>query len=132
MITYSRLAAKIWKLVDYFEPAVIRELKPTDFEELDGKIIDWYNSVPEEVKISSLDPLKMPIGPAGYVYDTQRLQIWTRLRLNQVGGSGLVRLTRAATYLYRFLRYGSGCIPQSCTAPSASSKTCSLHAKLSS
>lgn len=84
MITYSRLAAKIWKLVDYFEPAVIRELKPTDFEELDDKIIDWYNSVPEEVKISSLDPLKMPIGPAGYVYDTQRLQIWTRLRLNQI------------------------------------------------
>ncbi|KAK1782420.1 hypothetical protein QBC45DRAFT_368205 [Copromyces sp. CBS 386.78] len=84
MITYSRLAAKIWKLVDYFEPAVIRELKPSDFEELDGKIIDWYNSVPEEVKINSLDPLKMPIGPRGHVYDTQRLQIWTRLRLNQI------------------------------------------------
>lgn len=87
MITYSRLAAKIWKLVDYFEPAVIRELKPRDFEELDGKIIDWYNSVPEEIKINSLDPLKMPIGPAGHVYDTQRLQIWTRLRLNQVRSS---------------------------------------------
>ncbi|KAJ4419852.1 hypothetical protein N0V85_000830 [Neurospora sp. IMI 360204] len=79
MITWSRLAAKTWKLVDYFEPAVIRELKPSDFEELDRKIINWYSSIPEEIQINSpLEPLKKPIG------DTQRLQIWTRLRLNQI------------------------------------------------
>lgn len=78
MITWSMLAAKTWKLIDYFEPAVIRELKPSDFEELDNKILAWYDSVPEEIKISTHEPVKMPIG------GTQRLQIWTRLRLNQV------------------------------------------------
>lgn len=83
MITYSQLGAKIWKLVDYFEPAVIRELKRHDFEQLDDEILRWYDSVPEEVKISSLDPDRIPV-PSGPNYDLQRLQIWTRLRLNQV------------------------------------------------
>ena len=83
MITYSRLGAKIWKLVDYFEPAVIRELKPHDFEELDRQILEWYDSVPEEVKVPSLDEDRIPM-PSGPAYDLQRLQIWTRLRLNQV------------------------------------------------
>ncbi|KAK3492643.1 uncharacterized protein B0T23DRAFT_453682 [Neurospora hispaniola] len=78
MVTWSMLAAKTWKLIDYFEPAVIRELKPSDFEELDNKILAWYDSVPEEIKISTHEPVKMPIG------GTQRLQIWTRLRLNQI------------------------------------------------
>jgi hypothetical protein len=82
MIGYSRLGAKIWKLVDYFEPAVIRELKPHDFEELDREIMAWYESVPEQIKTGPLDGDKMPI-PTG-PYDLQRLRIWTRLRLNQV------------------------------------------------
>jgi hypothetical protein len=82
MITYSRLGAKIWRLVDYFEPAVIRELKRNDFDQLDNEILDWYDTVPEEIKVASLSrDVPMPTGPS---YNTKRLQIWTRLRLNQV------------------------------------------------
>ena len=82
MIGYSKLGAKIWKLVDYFEPAVVRELKPRDFEELDREIMAWYESVPEQIRTGPLDADKiaLPTGP----YDLQRLRIWTRLRLNQV------------------------------------------------
>ncbi|KAH6617745.1 hypothetical protein B0J18DRAFT_412214 [Chaetomium sp. MPI-SDFR-AT-0129] len=82
MIGYSRVAAKIWRLVDYFEPAVVRELKPHDFEQLDREIMEWYDSVPEEVRTGPLDgdQMSLPSGP----YDLQRLRIWTRLRLNQV------------------------------------------------
>lgn len=86
MITYSRLGAKIWKLVDYFEPALIRELKRADFEALDREILDWYETVPEGIRVASLNqegPL-VPI-PSSPSYNVQRLQIWTRLRLNQVG-----------------------------------------------
>ncbi|KAH8885454.1 hypothetical protein GQ53DRAFT_355365 [Thozetella sp. PMI_491] len=83
MITYSRLGAKIWRLVDYFEPAVIRELKRNDFEQLDHDILSWYDSVPKEVQIGSLDPDMIPV-PSGPNYDLERLQIWTRLRLNQI------------------------------------------------
>lgn len=82
MITYSRLGAKIWRLVDYFEPAVVRELQYKDFDQLDNEILDWYDTVPEEIKVASLGrDLPMPSGPS---YNTKRLQIWTRLRLNQV------------------------------------------------
>ncbi|KAL2131489.1 hypothetical protein VTI74DRAFT_4954 [Chaetomium olivicolor] len=82
MIGYSRLAAKIWRLVDYFEPAVIRELKPHDFEELDHEIMEWYQTVPEEIRTGPLDSDTMPV-PSG-PHDLQRLRLWTRLRLNQV------------------------------------------------
>ncbi|KAL1840502.1 hypothetical protein VTJ49DRAFT_415 [Mycothermus thermophilus] len=82
MIGYSRVAAKIWRLVDYFEPAVIRELKPHDFEERDREILDWYESVPAEVRTdpSAGDQLRLPSGR----HDLQRLRIWTWLRLTQV------------------------------------------------
>lgn len=83
MIGYSKLSAKVWSLVDYFEPAVTRELKRHDFDELEREIMLWYESVPEEVKSGPLDGDKMPV-PAGPSYDLQRLRIWTRLRLNQV------------------------------------------------
>jgi hypothetical protein len=82
MIGYSRLSAKIWRLVDHFEPAVVRELRPHDFEELDREIMEWYETVPEEIKSGPLDVDKMPV-PSG-PYDLQRQRIWTRLRLNQV------------------------------------------------
>lgn len=82
MVNFSKLGAKIWRLVDYFEPAVIRDLRPEDFEQLDREILDWYETVPEEIKVTSLNrEIPMPSGPA---YDTKRLQIWTRLRLNQM------------------------------------------------
>lgn len=82
MIGYSRLGAKIWRLVDYFEPAVIRELKPHDFDELDREIMEWYQSVPEEMRTRPLDngEPSVPSGP----YNLQRLCVWTWLRLNQV------------------------------------------------
>ncbi|KAK5653784.1 hypothetical protein OQA88_7942 [Cercophora sp. LCS_1] len=83
MITYSRLAAKIWKLVDYFEPAVVRDLKRGDFEELDREILAWYDSVPDEVKSGPIDNTSVPV-PSGPTYNLQRLRIWTRLRLNQI------------------------------------------------
>ncbi|KAJ9142436.1 Casein kinase II subunit beta [Pleurostoma richardsiae] len=82
MITYSKLGAKIWKLVDYFEPALIRELKREDFESLDREIMNWYDSVPADVKISNLNnQIPLPSTPS---YNLERLQIWTRLRLNQI------------------------------------------------
>ncbi len=82
MITYSRLGAKIWKLVDYFEPAVIRHHKHEEFDALDQEILQWYETVPEEVQISNFgQELPLPSTPS---YDVRRLQIWTRLRLNQV------------------------------------------------
>ncbi|KAL1889004.1 hypothetical protein Sste5346_009184 [Sporothrix stenoceras] len=82
MITYSRLGAKIWSLVDFFEPAIIRDLKREEFETLDAEILQWYDSVPDAVKINNLDrDLPLPSTPS---YNLQRLQIWTRLRLNQI------------------------------------------------
>lgn len=81
MITYSKLGAKIWRVVDFFEPAVVRNLKREEFDALDQEILEWYNTVPEEVKISNFGELPLPSTPS---YNLQRLQIWTRLRLNQV------------------------------------------------
>ncbi|KAK1754011.1 hypothetical protein QBC47DRAFT_302419 [Echria macrotheca] len=84
MITYSKLGAEIWKLVDYFEPAVVRELKYHDFEVLDRQIGDWYNSIPDEIKAGSMEETLLPLSSVAKPYDTQRLRIWTRLRLNQI------------------------------------------------
>ncbi|KAL1846408.1 hypothetical protein VTK73DRAFT_288 [Phialemonium thermophilum] len=85
MITYSRLAAKIWRLIDYFEPAIIRELKQQDFEKLDAEILEWYESVPEQIKVPSLNSaVPLVPAPSSGSYDIQRLQVWTRLRLNQM------------------------------------------------
>ncbi|OAA58649.1 fungal specific transcription factor [Niveomyces insectorum RCEF 264] len=82
MITYSRLAAKVWKVVDSFEPTIIRDLKGEEAESLDQEILRWYDTVPESVKINNLDrDLPLPSTPS---YNLQRLQIWTRLRLNQI------------------------------------------------
>ncbi|EFX00596.1 fungal specific transcription factor domain containing protein [Grosmannia clavigera kw1407] len=82
MITYSRLGAKIWKLVDFFEPAIVRDLQRNEVDALDDEILQWYDSVPAEVRISAFDrDLPLPSTPS---YNLQRLQIWTRLRLNQI------------------------------------------------
>lgn len=95
MITYSQLAAKIWKLVDYFEPALVRELKYSDFEQLDGEILEWYDSIPEEIKSASMDDTMVTVPSASRPYDMQRLRIWTRLRLNQVRVCAAVVLQRS-------------------------------------
>ncbi|KAK4168469.1 putative fungal-specific transcription factor [Cladorrhinum sp. PSN259] len=82
MIGYSKLSAKIWSLVDCFEPAVIRDLKSDNFEQLEQAIWDWYKQCPEQIRTSTDDEIiAMPSGPADKL---QRLRIWTRLRLNQV------------------------------------------------
>lgn len=83
MVGYSRLSAKIWKLVDYFEPAVIRELKLSDFEQLDAEITEWWESLPEVVRTPDTDKMETPV-PSSKDYQMQRQRIWTRLRLNQV------------------------------------------------
>lgn len=82
MITYSRLGAKIWRLVDVFEPAIVRNLAHDEFEALDKEIMAWYDSIPDETKLVGLDP-NIPL-PDAATFDLQRLKIWTRLRLNQM------------------------------------------------
>lgn len=82
MITFSKLGTKIWKLVDYFDSVLIRDLKPEDFESLDREILEWYETIPEDIKITGLShQLPSPSTPS---YNIERLQIWTRLRLNQI------------------------------------------------
>jgi hypothetical protein len=82
MVSYSRLAAKVFKLVDYFDSALIHDLKAEYFESLDREALDWYDKVPEEVKIRRVDgEVALPSIPS---YNLQRLSIWTYLRLNQV------------------------------------------------
>ncbi|KAK7736563.1 hypothetical protein SLS53_006995 [Cytospora paraplurivora] len=82
MITFSKLGAKIWRLVDYFDSVLIRDLKPEDYEGLDREILEWYETVPEEIKITGLNN-QLP-SPSTPTYNLERLQIWTRLRLNQI------------------------------------------------
>ncbi|PSR79222.1 hypothetical protein BD289DRAFT_476655 [Coniella lustricola] len=82
LITISKLTSKIWRLVDYFDSVLIRDLKREDFENLDQEILDWYETLPESIKISSLGNL-IP-SPGTRTYNIERLQIWTRLRLNQI------------------------------------------------
>lgn len=81
MISYSRLGAKIWRLVDYFEPAFVLDLKREEFEALDREIVDWYEGLPSEVKSPTRDVVPLP---SSLTYNTQKLQVWTSLRLNQV------------------------------------------------
>lgn len=83
MITFSRVCAKVWKLVDFFDPTFMREIERVEFERLDEEILVWYESVPEDIKIDGLTN-HVPI-PGTSTYNNDRLQIWTRLRLNQVG-----------------------------------------------
>lgn len=103
MITFSRLGAKVWRLVDCFDHVLIREMQRSDFETLDQEILNWYDSVPEEIKIDGLKT-QIPI-PGTSTYDVDRLQIWTRLRLNQVGFA-LGRKLSQANLSHRF---ASGC-----------------------
>lgn len=68
--------------MDYFDSALIRDLKREDFERMDEEILEWYATVPESIRISCLDN-HVPV-PGTPRYNVERLQIWTRLRLNQV------------------------------------------------
>lgn len=68
--------------MDYFEPAVIRNLTREKFDALDREIVEWYEGIPEEIKIKHFGK-ELP-QPSTSLYNAQRLQIWTRLRFNQI------------------------------------------------
>lgn len=82
MINYSRLAAKVWRQVYHFGPVLARELRQEEIERLDQEILQWYETVPEEVKVRNWDKEKRITSTPSY--NLQRLRIWTYLRLNQV------------------------------------------------
>lgn len=82
MITYSRLGAKVWRHVSHFGPVLAQELRQEEIESLDKDILQWYETVPEEVKLRNWDKeKKMTSTPS---YNLQRLRIWTYLRFNQI------------------------------------------------
>ncbi|KAG5983818.1 hypothetical protein E4U55_007050 [Claviceps digitariae] len=82
MITYSRVGAKVWRQVSHFGPVMARELRQEEIDNLDGEILQWYETVPDEVKVRDWDKEKqMSSTPS---YNLQRLRIWTYLRLNQL------------------------------------------------
>ncbi|KAI1765010.1 hypothetical protein GGR53DRAFT_491773 [Hypoxylon sp. FL1150] len=88
MINYSKLSARVWRLVRNFEPNAF-EFRPSDIEELDCSIKKWYTEVPPENQLELADWEALPtyINPTVHSqreYDIQRLQIWTYLRLNQI------------------------------------------------
>lgn len=83
LIAFAKISSKIWRLVDYFDSVLIRDLKREDFESLDRDILEWYETVPESIRIDGLSGDHIPV-PGSSTYNIERLQIWTRLRLNQV------------------------------------------------
>lgn len=78
--------------MDYFDSVLIRDLKREDFASLDQEILEWYETVPDSIKIGGLRD-QIPV-PGSLTYNVDRLQIWTRLRLNQV--SLAIRLVQHA------------------------------------
>ncbi|KAF4504603.1 hypothetical protein G6O67_008036 [Ophiocordyceps sinensis] len=82
MITYSRLGAKVWRQVSHFGPVLARELRQEEIDKLDGEILQWYETVPDEVKVRHWDKEKLMTSTPSY--NLQRLRIWTYLRLNQI------------------------------------------------
>ncbi|KAL2760078.1 hypothetical protein ACRALDRAFT_2096950 [Sodiomyces alcalophilus JCM 7366] len=82
MISYSRLSAKVWRQVAHFGPVLAREHRQQDLEQLDREIMQWYDCVPEEVKLGHRDK-ENPLTSTSS-YNLQRLRVWTYLRLNQI------------------------------------------------
>ncbi|ROT42517.1 fungal-specific transcription factor domain-containing protein [Sodiomyces alkalinus F11] len=82
MISYSRLSAKVWRQVAHSGPVLAREHRQQDLEQLDREIIQWYDRVPEEVKLRRWDKENPLISTPSY--NLQRLRVWTYLRLNQI------------------------------------------------
>lgn len=89
MITYSKLSARVWRLVRNFEPNGTLDVRPDAIEELDLLIKQWYTEVPQETQLELPDWEALPryLNPPSHSqkeYDIQRLQIWTYLRFNQI------------------------------------------------
>lgn len=86
MISYSKLCAKVWRQVAHFGPILAREHRQQDMEQLDKEILQWYERIPEEVKLRHWDKEKQMTSTPSY--NLQRLRVWTYLRLNQVSSCG--------------------------------------------
>ncbi|KAK3682374.1 fungal-specific transcription factor domain-containing protein [Podospora appendiculata] len=98
MVGFSRLAAKVWSLVDYFEPTLLLEFNRSDYDNLDHQILNWYSTVPAapaanerlrtpalvhcSLRIEYADPNNIPMLPI--LRGRPRLIVWIRLRLNQI------------------------------------------------
>lgn len=87
MITYARVGAKVWKHVSRSGPALARELKRENIEVLDREILQWYESIPGEIKMRGWDKDKLLTSTPSY--NLQRLRIWTYLRKNQASHQSL-------------------------------------------
>ncbi|KAF9767512.1 hypothetical protein IL306_015306 [Fusarium sp. DS 682] len=82
MITYSRIGAKVWRQVAHFGPVLARDLRSEELENVDQELLQWYEQIPEEVKVRNWDKEKHITSTPSY--NLQRLRIWTYLRLNQM------------------------------------------------
>ena len=82
MITYSQIGAKVWRHVSHHGPVLARELRQEEIERLDQEILNWYETVPGEVKVRNWDKERQMASTPSY--NLQRLRIWTYLRFNQV------------------------------------------------
>ncbi|RCI17467.1 hypothetical protein L249_2650 [Ophiocordyceps polyrhachis-furcata BCC 54312] len=79
MITYSRLGAKVWRQGSHFGPALARELRQEEMENLDREILHWWDTVPADIKTQHRkgSPLEATCG-------LHRLGIWAYLRFVQI------------------------------------------------
>lgn len=93
MIGYSKLAAKVWSLVEQRRIAFGNngEACVQDMDRINTEINEWYRSVPAEVQITQDWRREGPIN-ATSSYNLQRLRVWTYLRLNQVSFLSLFTL----------------------------------------
>ncbi|GKU11160.1 unnamed protein product [Fusarium langsethiae] len=82
MITYSRIGAKVWRQVAHFGPVLARDVRSEELESVDQELLQWYEQIPEEVKVRNWDKEKHITSTPSY--NLQRLRIWTYLRLNQM------------------------------------------------
>jgi hypothetical protein len=113
MITYSRIGAKVWRQVSHFGPVLARDLRSEELESVDQELLQWYEQIPEEVKVRNWDKEKQITSTPSY--NLQRLRIWTYLRLNQVSWK-----RRVEVHVADSSRCGSGYIHQCYIAQQAS------------
>lgn len=128
MITYSRVGAKVWRELSHSDPTLGRELRQQELERLNVEIQQWYDTVPDDVKIRNWQQQEnLTFEPS---YDIQRLRIWTYLRLNQVSFYFLFfsgRLCQIKQRLTLVVRFASGCTRRFCTVQQASWSTGQRH-----
>jgi hypothetical protein len=72
----------VWRQVAHFGPILARDVRSEELENVDQELLQWYEQIPEEVKVRNWDKEKHITSTPSY--NLQRLRIWTYLRLNQV------------------------------------------------